>query len=313
MKELMIKAYAKINLSIDVLGKRADGYHQVLMVMEQIDLYDLVNVEWIQGKEEESNEPERIKIVLSTNLPYLPEDNRNIAYQAAELMIQKYKKTGIGQIKIGINKNIPIAAGLAGGSANCAAVLHALNKLWDLRLTLKELFKLGVLLGADVPFCLAGQAALNPILNLQHDFEAGTCALASGIGEELQQVNPLNAWVLLSKPPISVSTAQVYGGLDLQELEVHPDIIELVTGLKEKNYYKVAKNMINVLEIYSLKEYPIIMYTKNNIIELGKPYKALMSGSGPTVFGVFMSKSKGKRAYAKLKDMNAETYLVKML
>lgn len=313
MKELTINAYAKINLSIDVLGKRDDGYHQVLMVMEQINLYDLVKVEWIQGNEQESNEPHQIKIALSTNLPYLPEDNRNIAYQAAELMIQKYKKSGVGHIKIDIKKIIPIAAGLAGGSANCAAVLHALNKLWDLGLNLKELFKLGVQLGADVPFCLAGQAALNPILNLDHDKDAGTCALASGIGEELQQVNPLDAWVLLSKPPISVSTAQVYGGLDLQEIKEHPDIIELVAGLKEKNYYKVSKNMVNVLEIYSLKEYPIIMYTKNNIVELGKPYKALMSGSGPTVFGLFTSKSKGKKAYAKLKYMNTETYFVKTL
>ena len=313
MKEITLNAYAKINLSIDVLGKRTDGYHQVLMVMEQIDLYDLVKVVWMDGNEAESKEHEKISIELSTNLKFLLERNKNIAYKAAILMIENYKKDGTGHINIEIEKRIPVAAGLAGGSANGAAVLHALNILWGLGLDLEELFELGVKLGADVPFCLAGQAALNPVLCLQQDLKAGTCAVASGIGEQLQFVHSLDSWVLLSKPPIFVSTAQVYNGLNLLEIKEHPDIAELVAGLKEKNYYKVSKNMINVLETYSLKEYPIIVYTKNKIIEEGKPYCALMSGSGPTVFGLFTSKNKGKEAYSRLKYLNKETYLVKTL
>lgn len=306
MKEIILNAYAKINLSIDVLGKRPDGYHQVLMVMEQIDLFDVVNVKWIDGEEP-------LTIELSTNLPFLPVDDRNIAYNAALLMIEMYKKNCTGHIKINIQKRIPVAAGLAGGSANCAAVLHALNKLWELGLGVEELMELGVKLGADVPFCIAGQAALNTILCLDQDPKAGTCAIASGIGEQLQLVDSLKAWVILSKPSISVSTANVYGGLNLQDIKEHPNTDELVAGLKEKNLYKVTKNMINVLENYSLKEYSEIVYTKNKIIELGKPNKAVMSGSGPTVFGLFTNKSKGKQAYKRLKFTNKETYFVKTL
>lgn len=306
MKEITLNAYAKINLAIDVLGKRTDGYHEVLMVMEQIDLYDIVKVEWI-----ENHNP--INIELTTNLSFLPIDQKNIAYKAATHMVEKYKKEASGNIKIDIEKKIPVAAGLAGGSANCAAVLHALNKLWNLGLNLEELMELGVKLGADVPFCLIGQATLNPELGLQKDPKAGTCAIASGIGEQLQLINNLNAWVLLSKPTISVSTAQVYNNLNLQKIETHPDIKELENGIKENNYFKISKNMINVLESYSLKEYPIIMYTKNKMNGEGKPYVALMSGSGPTVFGLYTSKRKAKAAYEKLKFLNKETFLVKTL
>lgn len=308
MKEITIKAYAKINLSIDVLGKRPDGYHEVLMVMEQVDLFDLVKVTWMENRDQE--EP---FIHLSTNLSYLPADSRNIAYKAAELMAEQYGREATGQISIKIDKRIPVAAGLAGGSANCAAVLHALNQLWELKLDLGTLMKLGAGLGADVPFCLAGQAALNEELKLKEDPRAGTCAVASGIGERLEQVPPLNAWVLLSKPTISLSTAQVYGGLNLEEIPEHPNTAELVAGLKEGNLYKISKNMTNVLENYSLKEYPVIVYTKNKIVQDGKAYKALMSGSGPTVFGLYTSKRKGTTAFLKLKTLNKETFLIKTL
>jgi 4-diphosphocytidyl-2-C-methyl-D-erythritol kinase len=316
MSEINIKAYAKINLSIDVLGKRPDGYHEVRMVMEQIDLFDPVRVVWLEGPEEDQQRSEAgkgIQISLSTNLPYLPVDSRNIAYKAAELMASRYGGKEDGRISIEIQKTIPVAAGLAGGSANCAAVLHALNKLWDLKLDLKTIMELGAGLGADVPFCLAGQAALNEELYLKDDPMAGTCAVATGIGERLEQVTPLKAWVLLSKPALSLSTAQVYGGLDLQEVPEHPNTAELVAGLREGNLYKISKNMTNVLENYSLKEYPTIMYTKNKIIQEGKAYKALMSGSGPTVFGLYTSKRKGMAAYSKLKTLNKETFLIKTL
>ncbi|MDF2656349.1 MAG: ispE [Bacillota bacterium] len=328
MKELILKAYAKINLSIDVLGKLPSGYHEVLMVMEQVDLYDSVKITWLEplaeGKPVEdiptdpaesiaTNHEKGITITLSTNVPYLPDDNGNIAYRAAETMIREYGNGRIGTLKIDIEKRIPVAAGLAGGSANCAAVLHGINKLWNLGLDLKTLMVHGTELGADVAFCLAGQAALNPILDLHNDPLAGTCAAASGIGEKLEQMIPMKAWVLLSKPSISVSTAQVYGGLRLDEIENRPNTAELKAGLREGNYYKISKNMTNVLENYSLKEYPVIVYTKNKIEQEGKAYKVLMSGSGPTVFALYTSKRKGEAAYSKLRQLNQETFFVKAL
>ena len=305
MNEITINAYAKINLSIDVLGKRPDGYHEVLLIMQQVDLFDTVRVSWQEDHEE------GLRIGLSTNLTYLPSDGRNIAYKAAELMADRYGMEKTGRVEIDIEKRIPVAAGLAGGSANCAAVLHALSKIWDLKLELGTLMDLGATLGADVPFCLAGQAALNGELDLGGDPLAGTCAVASGIGERLEPVAPLKAWVLLSKPPINLSTAQVYGGLDLEGITERPNTAELAAGLREGNLYKITKNMTNVLENYSLKEYPTIMYTKNMIIQEGKAIKALMSGSGPTVFGLFTSKKKGTAAYSKLKTLNKETFLIK--
>lgn len=310
-REITIQAYAKINLSIDVLGKRPDGYHEVLMVMQQIDLYDTVKVVWQPGGREAEEQP--IRIGLTVNLPYLPVDGRNIAYKAAKLMSELYGGDRSGTLVIHIEKRIPVAAGLAGGSADCAAVLHAVNRLWELDLDLPALMKPGTELGADVPFCLAGQAALNEVLGLSGDSKAGTCAIASGIGEKLEKVSPLKSWVLLSKPPISLSTAEVYGGLKLQEITARPDTAELAEGLREGNLFKISKNMSNALENYSLKEYPIIMYTKNKIVHEGKAYKALMSGSGPAVFGLFTSKRKGKEAFIKLKALNKETFLVKTL
>lgn len=322
MNTITLNAYAKINLSIDVLGKRPDGYHEVLMVLQQVDLFDSVKVSWLAEKEKEKQqnqdagelrEEKDVRIGLSTNLQYLPADGRNIAYKAAELMAERYGEGRTGRIVIEIEKRIPVAAGLAGGSANCAAVLHAVNKIWDLKLDLSALMELGTTLGADVPFCLAGQAALNEELGLGKDAMAGTCAVASGIGERLEPVVPLKAWVLLSKPPINISTAEVYGGLDLRAITERPDTAELAAGLREGNLYKISKNMTNVLENYSLKEYPTVMYTKNMMIQEGKAYKTLMSGSGPTVFGLFTSKRKGTAAYSKLKSLNKETFLIKTL
>lgn len=321
MSEITLKAYAKINLSIDVLGKRPDGYHEILTVMEQVDLFDTVKVVWLESHTTEETIKEtapkddsgKIPVSLSTNLSWLPSDGRNIAYKAAEHMAGKYGGKMKGRIKIEIDKKIPVAAGLAGGSADCAAVLHALNKLWDLKLDLAVLMRLGAELGADVPFCLAGQAALNRELNLNGDPMAATCAVASGIGERLEPATPLKAWVLLSKPPVSLSTAQVYEGLDLLDIPERPNTAELAAGLREGNFLKISKNMTNVLENYSLKEYPVIMYTKNKITQEGKAYKSLMSGSGPTVFGLYTSRKKGAAAYSKLKTLNEETFLIKTL
>jgi 4-diphosphocytidyl-2-C-methyl-D-erythritol kinase len=324
MKDITVNAYAKINLSIDVIGKRPDGYHEVLMVMQQIDLFDKVTVKWIEDQSEKPDQKQEtapnpnqmrkgISINLSTNLPFLPDDHRNLAYRAASMMAETYCRNRAGEIQIKIEKRIPVSAGLAGGSSNAAAVLLGLNRIWELDLGLTSLMDLGVKLGADVPFCLAGQAALNENLCLQWDERAGTCAVASGIGEQLEQIKPLKCWVLLSKPPIAVSTAQVYGGMDLAAIKNRPNTMELVCGIKEHNYHKISKNMVNVLENYSLKEYSSIMYTKNKMVETGKPMKALMSGSGPTVFGLYTSRKKGKEAFERLKYMNKETFFIKTL
>ncbi|WP_027400310.1 4-(cytidine 5'-diphospho)-2-C-methyl-D-erythritol kinase [Anaerovorax odorimutans] len=317
MNSIVLKAYAKINLSIDVLGKRSDGYHEVLMVMQQIDLYDTVkvyyeNLEFSDDKNLQ-NQKNNIIIKLGTNLEYLPTDDKNIAYKAALLMCEKYKRDS-GIITIDIDKKIPVAAGLAGGSANGAAVIHALSKLWNLNLNIQDLMDLGKQLGADVPFCIMGQAALNTNLEfLKEEGKIGTCAIASGIGEKLEVINGLAAWVVLSKPPISVVTAKVYKELKLNEITKRPNTNQLVKGLKENNFYKISKNLINVLESVSLKEYPVIVYTKNKFEEIQKGHKALMSGSGPTVFSLYFNKNKAKRIYSKLKEINDETFLVKLL
>lgn len=324
MKSIILNAYAKINLSIDVLGKRPDGYHEVLMVMQQVNLFDKVSIAWDECETGEhgntKDQENKIQIDLTTNLPYLPLNDKNIAYQAAQLMCQNFKPQEEGNVIININKKIPVAAGLAGGSANAAAVIHGLAKLWELNLTLQQLMDLGVKLGADVPFCIMGQAALNSSLGFlcnekENDKKKiiGTCAIASGIGEKLEVIDGIHAWVVLSKPPISVSTAKVYGGLNLQEITQRPNTAELVQGLQERNYHKILKNLINVLENVTLKEYPIIMYTKNKIEEQGKGHKALMSGSGPTIFSLYANKNKAKITFGKLKDLNNETFLVKCL
>ncbi|MGI6732367.1 MAG: 4-(cytidine 5'-diphospho)-2-C-methyl-D-erythritol kinase [Anaerovoracaceae bacterium] len=331
MEEILVNAFAKINWSIDVLGKLPNGYHQVLMVMQQIDLYDKVKIKWqegpweFEGEEDETTEvnpyeerssqdpskTEGIRINLSTSLPYLPTDAKNLAYKAAALMAETYKKGETGLVEIEIGKVIPVSGGLAGGSSNGAAVLHGLNKLWELGLTVSELMELGTKLGADVAFCIAGQAALNANLGLQKDPKAGTCAIASGIGEKLEIIQGMKAWFVLSKPPISVSTAKVYQGLDLQKIKERPNTEELVAGIRENNYHKIGKNMVNVLETFSLLEYPSIVYTKNKMLESGKPYKVLMSGSGPTVLGLFANKSKALTAYYRMKRINKDTFIAK--
>ncbi len=316
MKSIVLKSYAKINLSIDVLKKRPDGYHQVLMVMQQINLYDFVNVSWQPYSSEECEKENSITLI--NNLSYLPTDERNIAYKAALLMLEKASVKGIVEIKI--QKKIPVAAGMAGGSSNGAAVMLALSQLLDLKMTLQELMEEGERLGADVPFCIMGQATLNLHLNYQErqlkepeSTPLGTCAIASGKGEMLQVIPGYCGWVLLAKPAISVSTAKVYGDLKLDEIRERPNTNELIEGLKQKNYYKIGKNMVNILEIVSLKEYPIIMYTKNNLKQCAKGHEVLMSGSGPTVFTLFGNKSKAKTAFVKLQRIEKEIYLVRCL
>lgn len=269
-----LKALAKINLGLDVLGKRENGYHDVRMVMQTIYLYDNVTME----KTEEAG------IQLECNLFYLPVDESNIAYKAAKLLMDEFDiKEGV---HIVLDKHIPVAAGLAGGSANAAAVLVGMNRLFSLGLTQEELMERGVSLGADVPYCVM----------------RGT-VLAEGIGEVLTPLPPLpKCCVLIAKPGISVSTKTVYEKLDSQEIEEHPDIDGILEGLKQGDLLKVASSMGNVLETVTIGDYPVIEQIKDAMKEAGA-LNAMMSGSGPTVFGIFDDRSKAKFAQQRIREL----------
>lgn len=273
MDKLRLRALAKINLALDVLGRRENGYHDVRMVMQSIYLYDNVLLEKMK-------EP---GIRISTNLYFLPVDENNIAYKAAKLLMDEFALPG--GISISLEKYIPVAAGLAGGSSNAAAVLFGMNKMYGLGLTVEELMERGVKLGADVPYCIM----------------RGT-VLAEGIGEELTALPSLpRCYVLVAKPPISVSTKLVYEKLDAKEIVEHPDVDSMIEALKEGNLKAVAEHMGNVLEQVTVEEYPVIDEIKKIMKEYGA-LNAMMSGSGPTVFGIFDDKKKAARALREIRE-----------
>lgn len=267
MNEVMLKAYAKINLGLDVTGRRPNGYHDVKMVMQTIALYDEVTVSKLNCG----------GISIKTNSQEIPIDENNIAYKAVKLVREKFKiKQGV---QIYINKNIPVAAGMAGGSADCAAVLKGMNEIFELGLRENELMKMGVRLGADVPYCIMG----------------GT-ALSEGIGEILTPLPDISeCFILVGKPDISVSTKFVYENLKVNELS-HPDIDGIVDSINKRNLSGVIERMENVLETVTINEYPVIREIKEKMENVGAA-KALMSGSGPTVFGVFREKQTAEKAY----------------
>ncbi len=271
---LELKALAKINLGLDVLGRRENGYHDVRMVMQTIYLYDKV----ILKKTKDAG------IRLKTNLYYLPTDNRNVAYKAAKMLIDEFKIEG--GIEIVLDKHIPVAAGMAGGSSNAAAVLVGMNRMFQLGLSEQELMDRGVKLGADVPYCVM----------------RGT-ALAEGIGEVLTPLSPMpNCFILVAKPNVSVSTKTVYEKLDAYEIEKHPDIDSLIAGLKTGDLKKIAGSMGNVLEGITSKDYPVIEKIKNIMKEEGA-LGAMMSGSGPTVFGIFEERKIAWLAKRKIREL----------
>lgn len=272
MNSITVKAYAKINLGLDVLRKRPDGYHDVCMIMQSLDLHDLIT---IHKSTEEG-------IVIHTNLSYLPSNQDNLVYKAAALFLSTLRiEEGL---VIELDKNIPVAAGLAGGSSDAAATLIGLNKLYQAGMTLPQLQKLGVKLGADVPYCLM----------------LGT-ALSEGIGEVLTPLSPMpSCSILLVKPDISVSTKYVYDNLKLNEYSVHPDITAMTAALANKDIYALSKNMDNILQSVTVKEYPIISDIKDKMKELGA-LTSLMSGSGPTVFGIYQNRAMAKKAYSYFK------------
>ena len=272
MDTIRLKARAKINLGLDVVRRREDGYHEVKMVMQMLRLYDQIDIE----KTQESG------ILVRSNLSFLPTDERNIAYKAAKVMIDQF---GLEQgVIIRIEKHIPVAAGMAGGSTDCAAVLYGMNKLLGRRLNQTKLRELGVKLGADVPYCLMRQTALS-----------------EGIGEILTPISPLqDCPILIAKPSVSVSTRHVYEHLKLDEQTMHPDIDGIVTALADGDLYGVTDRMANVLETVTVPEHPVIDEIKKQMMASGA-VNALMSGSGPTVFGIFDDEEKAKKACEDMK------------
>lgn len=309
MERIQLKAYAKINLCLDVGGVIEGGYHEVNMIMQQILLHDDVVILW--KPDNEGDDPEdRIRISIGTNRRYLPTDQRNLAWQAAERMIREFGGDRTGEIRIDMKKRIPVAAGMAGGSSNCAAVIHGINVLWDLKLPLERLCEIGAELGSDVPFCVMGQAAEDPVLApaFAGDSLATHCAVATGRGTDLRPVKGLRAHLVLSKPPISVSTAAAYRGVDEAVIPRRPDVEEMVGALAAEDMALVRKNMVNVLENFTLNEYSIVVYTKDKMQEMCNRGSVLMSGSGPTVFGICGSREEAKRICSAMLEINRESF-----
>lgn len=281
---IVLKSYGKINLGLDVLRRREDGYHEVRMIMQTVGLYDVLTMK--KRKDD--------KIKMTCNLSFLPTDERNLVYKAVKLIKDKYHiKDGV---EINLSKRIPVAAGMAGGSSNCAAALKGMNQLFDLGLSIDELCEIGVTLGADVPYCIWG----------------GT-ALSEGIGEKLSRVDAMpDCYILIAKPGISVSTAFVYKNLKLKELTKHPDIDGMLECLKEKDLTGICDRLENVLETVTVMEYPIIEKVKKHLMDQGA-MGALMSGSGPTIFAIFRDKKTADNALESLRSIEdiKQAYLVR--
>lgn len=269
---MRLRAMAKINLGLDVIRKRDDGYHEVRMIMQTIKMYDVLD---IRKKKTQG-------ISLSTNLPYVPSDERNLVYKAAKLLMDEF------DIKEGISmrlfKFVPVAAGMAGGSSDAAAAFVGVNRLFRLGLSQEELMERAVQIGADVPYCIM----------------RGT-ALAEGIGEKLTPLPAMpEGYVLIGKPGINVSTKTAYENLNLAAIEQHPDIDGMIRDIRNKDIYSMTEKMVNVFEPGLMKKYPVIQEIRDFMEEKGA-LKAMMSGSGPTVFGIFDSKEKMNAAASALK------------
>lgn len=282
MRELRLKARAKINLGLDVLRKREDGYHEVRMIMQTIQLYDKINL----------TESSEAGIRVQTNLRYLPVNEDNLVYKAAKLLMDEFSVDK--GIEIQLEKHIPVAAGMAGGSSDAAAVLVGVNKMFDLGLSKKDLMERGVKIGADVPYCVM----------------RGT-ALAEGIGEKLTPLPQMpECHLVIAKPKISVSTKFVYGNLKANELKEHPDIDGQIAALKSGDLKGLCSRLGNVLETVTIPAYPVIAEIKETMLQEGA-LGALMSGSGPTVFGIFDEEAAAKKAFNTLKsgDESRQVYL----
>ncbi|MEK4556131.1 MULTISPECIES: 4-(cytidine 5'-diphospho)-2-C-methyl-D-erythritol kinase [Jeotgalicoccus] len=275
-------APAKINLTLDTLYKRDDGYHEVSMVMTTVDLNDNLSFEKRKDR----------KIIIESDHQFVPTDRRNLAYQAAQLMMRRYKiKTGV---TINIDKHIPIAAGLAGGSADAAATFRGMNALYNLGVGLDELAALSSELGSDIPFCVYG----------------GT-ALATGRGEIIERLpRPPHAWVVLAKPSVSVSTKTIYGALKPGKNKPASELMK--KAIIDEDYEQILGTLKNDLEEVTVKKYPQVRKLLDNMKESGAD-GALMSGSGPTVFGIVRKERQSIHLYNAMKGCCAEVYRIRLL
>lgn len=272
MDEIKLKALAKINLGLDVVRRREDGYHEVRMVMQTIHLYDQLLIQ----------KSEVLGIQIHSNLSFLPVNENNLVYKAGKLLMDEFDiHTGVS---VELNKRIPVAAGMAGGSTDAAAMLYGMNQLFGLKLKRKDLMERGVQIGADVPYCIM----------------RGT-ALAEGIGEKLSSLPPMvKCPVLIAKPAVSVSTKFVYQNLKLDEQTPHPDIDALIADIRNKDLDGICADMGNVLETVTIPNYPIIAQIKEQMLKSGAK-ASMMSGSGPTVFGLFADEETARRAREEMK------------
>ncbi|BBK75389.1 4-(cytidine 5'-diphospho)-2-C-methyl-D-erythritol kinase [Clostridium butyricum] len=276
---MKIKAYAKINIALDVVGKREDGYHLLKMIMQTVDLYDVIEITKIDSD-----------IKLICNKPYVPIDERNLAYKAAKLFKETYNiEDGVS---INLIKNIPVSAGMAGGSTDAAGVLKLMNRIFNINASDEELRALGLKLGADVPYCING----------------GT-ALCEGIGEKITQLKPFNdKIVVIVKPPFGVSTKEVYKDFDLSKVIFHPRTEDIIRAMENDDIHFVSNNMKNLLENVTLRKHRVIL----NIKESMRSYDALgtmMSGSGPTVFAFFDDMLKAQICYDEMKKKYKDVFL----
>ena len=280
---MKIRAYAKVNISLDVVGKREDGYHLLRMIMQNIDLYDEIIVE-------KNNKD----IIIECNKNYVPTDSRNLAYKAAIAFKERYN---IAEgVKIKIFKNIPVSAGLAGGSTDAATVLKIMNKLFEVNASDEELMELGLKLGADVPYCIKG----------------GT-ALCEGIGEIITPLNPFkNKIIVLVKPSFGVSTKEVYKNFNMEKVKKHPETEELIKAMDEDNLRYVAYNMKNLLENVTLKKHKVLIDLKEEMNKYGA-INSMMSGSGPTVFAFFDDMLKAQKCFEKMKEKYNEVFLTRTI
>ncbi len=284
MEKIELKAYGKINLGLDVIRKRPDGYHDLDMIMQMVDVYDDIVI----------TKNKTGKIEVKTDTAVLSNGKDNLAYMAAKMLMDEFKiKDGVN---IYINKRIPIAGGMAGGSSDCATTLMGINQLFELGLSKEELMERGVKLGADVPYCVLG----------------GT-AIARGIGEVLTPLSaPADCHVIIAKPPVSVSTAYVYGHIKPLKITKRPDIEAMAQSIKDGDLKKMASLIYNVMEDVTVGEYPIISEIKQVMLDNGA-LNSIMSGSGPTVFGLFDDKEKAQQCVKTLeeKGLTQQLYLTK--
>ena len=280
---MKIKAYGKVNISLDVVGKREDGYHLLSMIMQNIDLYDEIEVE-----------KQECGIILECNKSYVPVDNRNLAYKAAEIFKERYDI--VDGVKINIEKNIPVSAGLAGGSTDAAAVLKVMNKLFSVNATEEELMELGLKLGADIPYCIHG----------------GT-ALCEGIGEIITPIKPFrDKIVVLVKPAFGVSTKEVYKNFNLEKVKQHPKTAEIINAIENDDLNFVASNMKNLLENVTLRKHKILIKIKEEMNACGA-INSMMSGSGPTVFAFFDDMLKAQRCFEKMKKKYSDVFITRTI